>query len=372
MGEEWKEEYAKAQAKQRNKLLVWLGGLFSGIGLFYVIFNTDEDKYKISSILRFIFTLLKIFGLFILGVVIIYGVFMVISDIIEKYKLKSIKYGTKLDINGHKMVVAQYGIEKEKTIVIFTGLLSASPVLHYKPFTEKLCEKYRVVVLEPFGYGLSDMLDPKVKGNERTIQNIVKEYHAAIKQLGINKYYILGHSIGGAYTLCYANTYQDEVLGCIVFDATTLYDEELMKLTDQAVSKLALISKLGVQRINSIFNKRNVFLPLYEKYDYSKEDIEMFRVLALQKSLNKTVLNESALMFDNLISIKDMKFPKHIPVLDYVCSVNVKAISNFKDTHLVLGTECNSYELIELEGDHSFYFLDNYDAISKKIDNFIQ
>jgi len=361
-----REEY---QAEQRKTIMKWMCGILLGCVVLYVILNKNEDKYKISYILSFLYTTLKIFVLFILAVLLAYILFTVISSMIEKQRLKSYKHGIKLDINGHTMVVAQYGIEKERSIIILTGLLSASPALHYKPLAEALSDRFRVVILEPFGYGLSETLDPKE--HERTVQNIVSEYHAAVKQLGINKYYLLGHSIGGTYSLYWANTYPDEILGCILFDGMTYYSEELMVETDKAIQNIASINRLGIQRLLSIFDDKKIFLPLYSKYNYTKEEVKIFKALALHRAYNELVLNESKLMLNNLIFLKDMKFPKQIPVLDYVCSVNVEAVPNFKDTHLALGTECNNYELIELEGNHLFYFMDNFDVISKKIDSFV-
>lgn len=360
---------AKYQAEQRKKVITWMCGIILGSVLLYVIFNKNEDKYKISYILSFLYTILKIFLIFIITVLIAYIIFTVISSMIEKQQLKSYKHGIKLDINGHTMVVAQYSVEKERTIIILTGLLSASPAFHYKPLAEALSDRFRVVILEPFGYGLSETLDPNE--HERTVQNIVSEYHAAVKQLGINKYYLLGHSIGGTYTLYWTNVYPDEILGCILFDGMTYYSDELMIETDKAIQNIARINNLGIQRLISIFDNKKLFLPLYSKYNYTKEEVKVFRALALQRAFNKLVLNESKLMLDNLNFLKGMKFPKQIPVLDYVCSVNVEAVSNFKDSHLALGTECDDYELIELEGNHMFYFMENIDVISKKIDSFI-
>lgn len=46
---------------------------------------------------------------------------------------------------------------------------------------KELSPKYRVV--EPFGYGLSDITE-----DERTIENITEEIHEALQVIGVKKY----------------------------------------------------------------------------------------------------------------------------------------------------------------------------------------
>lgn len=68
----------------------------------------------------------------------------------------------------------------KETIVLLPGYGTASPVLDFKPLVDELSPYYRVVVIEPFGYGLSDDTD-KV----RTSQNIVDEIHECLQKLNI-------------------------------------------------------------------------------------------------------------------------------------------------------------------------------------------
>ncbi|WP_322923543.1 alpha/beta hydrolase [Paenibacillus campi] len=64
-----------------------------------------------------------------------------------------------------------------------------------------------MVVVEPFGYGLSDVTD-----RLRTVDNITNEIHSALQQLTIDHYVLIGHSIAGIYGLDYVNKYAQEVI----------------------------------------------------------------------------------------------------------------------------------------------------------------
>ncbi|MET4563520.1 pimeloyl-ACP methyl ester carboxylesterase [Lysinibacillus parviboronicapiens] len=47
----------------------------------------------------------------------------------------------------------------EETVVLLPGLGTGTPALDFKPLVEELSPFYRVVVMEPFGYGLSDITE---------------------------------------------------------------------------------------------------------------------------------------------------------------------------------------------------------------------
>ena len=67
-----------------------------------------------------------------------------------------------LDQNG----VAFADPDKE-TLVMLPALAVPSPNIYFKPLAEALSSEYNVVVIEPFGYGLSDMTE-----SARTVENI--------------------------------------------------------------------------------------------------------------------------------------------------------------------------------------------------------
>ena len=102
----------------------------------------------------------------------------------------------------------------EKTIVMLSGWGTENPINDFMPLADKLSDEYKVVILEYFGYGKSDITE-----DERTNENIVNEIRSALNELDIKPPYILmPHSMSGLYSLYYADKHPDEVKGIIGID----------------------------------------------------------------------------------------------------------------------------------------------------------
>lgn len=96
-----------------------------------------------------------------------------------------------------------------------------SPHIYFKPLAQSLDESFNIVIVEPFGYGLSD-----VAAMDRTVDNINSELNAALDTMGIKQCVLLVHSISGVYGLNFVQNYPEKVKGFIAVD-NTVYDEEL-------------------------------------------------------------------------------------------------------------------------------------------------
>jgi len=330
------------------------------------VIDTDElvkkDTKPPKTIKQKIIKGLKITGSVILGIILIYTLFTVICSIYEKSKIRSYNYGTKFDINGHTMNYKVFGEKNEPTIVFLTGLGSASPVLHYKPLAEALSDKYKFIILEPFGYGLSDIVD-----DDRTIDKICSELHTAIEKLGVKKYYLMGHSIGGLYSLQLANQYPNEVLGYVGLDPTVPRVSEYTPSTGVKTIKIVrLLNILGFTRIPTIFNKKNLILPLYDGYNYTDEELSIFKNLSLSKAFNRNIVDENSRLYTNADPLRGKKFPKNIPVITYLASGTNKS-ELYIPAHEEVGNESISNEVIVLEGNHIFFLFDHLDIIVQKV-----
>ena len=153
---------------------------------------------KIRKILKWL--------LILLAAVIILGIITnAICRLLAKSGLQD-AYGREVTVDGKSMRVDVRGDADKPVIILLSGLASASPVLELEPLSAALSRNYCVVTIEPFGYGLSDAADL-----DRTIENIVKELHTCVETLGYKEYYLMGHSIGGLYSLYWANQYPEEV-----------------------------------------------------------------------------------------------------------------------------------------------------------------
>ena len=130
----------------------------------------------------------------------------------ESHRIES--YGQRVAVDGGEMNVLITGAGPEN-VVLLPGFGTASPVLDFGPLVKDLAADHRVIVVEPFGYGLSDGTD-----KERTTENIVQEVHGALEALDVDRYTLMGHSIAGLYGIDYASRYPEEVTAFVGIDTS--------------------------------------------------------------------------------------------------------------------------------------------------------
>ena len=75
--------------------------------------------------------------------------------------------------------------------------------------------KYTVITIEPFGYGLSSETN-----RERSLNNMTEEIHEVVKQLNLNHFILMGHSIAGLYSLAYINKYPGKATAFVGIDTS--------------------------------------------------------------------------------------------------------------------------------------------------------
>ena len=269
------------------------------------------------------------------------------------------------------MVVDIKGEENETTIILLPGWGSPSPVLEFLPLAEQLSEEYRVVTIEPFGYGLSD-----VAGTERNIDTIVEELHECVKELGCNQYYLMAHSLSGLYSLYWANVYPQEVQGFIGIDPSVpkQSDEEPFPISMVALNKLsAYLQKVknitGITRLQSVgYPEKAIYADL--SYGYSEKELEVYRILSMDYIYNRDVMNEMNHMEETLEIVRDMKFPESMPVLQFISSSNCEIMDLWEPLHREVITEADRSEVIRLDGGHYLHF-ERQQEIAEKVNGWI-
>jgi pimeloyl-ACP methyl ester carboxylesterase len=121
--------------------------------------------------------------------------------------------GQMVDVDGHKMHVYSVG-EGDKTLVLMAASGTVCPSLDFKNLYSSLGDDYRIVTVEKFGYGYSDIVN-----RPRDIATILSDTRAALSGAGISGPYILcPHSYSGLEALYWAQTYPDEVEAIIGLD----------------------------------------------------------------------------------------------------------------------------------------------------------
>ncbi|MFE4489953.1 alpha/beta fold hydrolase [Bacillus altitudinis] len=276
-------------------------------------------------------TILTVLVVFVASVYVV----NLISNEREQGKIEA--YGQKVLVDGKQMNVLIQGDGKE-TIVLLPGYGTASPVLDFKPLVKELSPYYRVAVIEPFGYGLSDDTD-KV----RTSQNIVDEIHECLQKLNIKKYTLMGHSISGIYGLEYVNQYEKEVQAFVGIDTSVPKQE-----TDELpVSSLQLLHQSGFYRLIVKMNPEQLVMPKVD--DQTKAQIKM---LTFRNFLDESQASEAENFRNNFKNAQRLHFPKKLPVAFYLADQTEKETPNWKPMHEELLKNVDHGKIVTFKGGH--------------------
>ncbi|CAH0149209.1 2-(acetamidomethylene)succinate hydrolase [Microbacterium oxydans] len=218
-------------------------------------------------------------------------------------------YGQKVMVDGHEMNVSITG-DGPEDIVLLPGFGTASPVLDFQPLVDDLAKDHRVIVVEPFGYGLSDGTD-----RARTTDNIVTETHDALQQLGIDDYVLMGHSIAGIYGIQFANRYPDEVRAFVGIDSSV--PGQPGSDTELPVGLFGAAKNLGLVRLIASFRGTG-----YDDAVYPAQTQEQIALLTNRNTLSLTYLNAMSLLNANFEDALGTSFPEDLPLLLFVVANN--------------------------------------------------
>ena len=219
------------------------------------------------------------------------AVFLIVMTVINRIMLKKEAavfdkpIGQMVEVDDHNMCVYTEG-EGDHTIVFLSGSSIPSPILDYKPLYSRLTDDYRIVVIEKFGYGYSDVVD-----SERSFETMLRQDREALASLGIEGPFILcPHSMSGLEALMWAQDYPEEVEAIVGLDMTVpeTYDDFAERLEDMKSTKWIydFLRTTGLLRLlpDSVFSIPGTL---------SEEEIQTYRQILYVKLLNETVYNEA-------------------------------------------------------------------------------
>lgn len=320
-------------------------------------------KKKIWKVMKWILIVISL--LILVGIV-----WNAICKKIDEGKIQN-AYGDSVPIKGKRMVVEIVGEEHVgPSIILLPGLGETSPVLEFRPLASELSKKYKVITIEPFGYGLSDGTK-----RERTIENIVEELHECVKSLGEEEYYLMGHSISGIYSLYWSQIYPDEIKGIIGIDPSvpkmTSKENNPFPVSVQLLNQISaytqkIVNITGVTRLLSINNPKKVVYA-DPQYPYSEREWEVFRILTLDKGYNSTVMAEMKNLDKNMERVENMKVPKEIPILQFVSKENCRTMPKWEQLHRDIIENKENGKVILLEGSHYLHFEQKKEIVEETI-----
>lgn len=107
----------------------------------------------------------------------------------------------------------------EKCVVLLHGYLESMIV--WDEFVDLLKDKVRVVTLDLPGHGISNVI-----GEVHTMEYLARCVGDAMAALGIERYSMVGHSMGGYVSLAMLDDYRDHLDNIILLSSTTSADSQ--------------------------------------------------------------------------------------------------------------------------------------------------
>ena len=311
-----------------------------------------------SKFLKVIFIIVAVIVLFI----IVSFVRHKICSFREKELLTPL--GKLVEVNGHNMSVYTEG-EGDKTLVFLSGGGTCSPILDFKSLYSLLSNEYKIVVVEKFGYGFSDVVD-----EQRDIDTMLSETRMALEKAGIEGPYVLcPHSMSGLEALYWAQKYPEEVEAIIGLDMAVpaYYDEMHISIP---ITKLGQYgAALGITR----------WIPGLAESDaikagtLSEEENEIYRAVFYQRTATVTMIDEVKAVKDNAKTVKENGVPQ-VPMLLFIS--NGSGGTGFtEETWRRIPKEyiagCDNASYIELDCPHYVHDYE-YEKISEEIRNLLK
>ncbi|WP_145317619.1 alpha/beta hydrolase [Paenibacillus xylanexedens] len=283
--------------------------------------------------------ILKIVGAIVIAVILFLTIVYITNVVSSNSEAKKIdSYGQHVSVDGKNMNVLIQGEGKE-TIVLLPGYGTAAPALDFKMLIDELSPYYKVVAVEPFGYGLSDETE-----KERTTENIVSEVHEALQQLDINKYMLMGHSIAGIYGIDYVNKYPDEVTAFVGIDSSVSTQPGMdAKLPTKM---FAFLKKSGLQRLVVKFGEDP-----YAGLPFDEHTVEQMKMLSSKNSNSPTMLNEMDHIASNFKGAQGLTFPRDLPLLLFV-QANNEGVEGWIPLHEGQIKDSVHGKVITMDGEH--------------------
>ena len=254
--------------------------------------------------------------------------------------------------------------EGKHTLVFLSGGGTCSPILDFKSLYSLLSDDYRIVVVEKFGYGFSDVVDC-----DRDIDTILRQTRTALQKAGIDGPYVLcPHSMSGIEALYWAQQYPEEVEAIIGLDMAVPEYYAEMKIS-MPVMKLGQYSAaLGITRwIPGVSEGAAV-----KAGTLTEEEKAIYRAVFYNRTATVTMISETEEIKKNAEIVKENGVPQ-VPMLLFLSDGSGgtgfdEEIWRSIPKEYISGLDKASY--IELDCPH--YVQDyKYDEISKEISNFI-
>ena len=271
--------------------------------------------------------------------------------------------GQLIDINENNISIYVEG-SGSKTLVFLSGGGTCSPILDFKSLYSLLSDEYRIIVVEKFGYGYSDIVD-----EDRNIQTILSETRLALNKAGIDGPYVLcPHSMSGIEALYWAQEYPDEIESIIGLDMAVPEYYENMKINLPLMKLGQYAADLGITRLIPTLAESDAI----KHGTLTNDEKNRYRAIFYNRTATVTMINEAKSVKDNAIIVAQNGVPQ-VPMLLFI-SDGTGGTGFDKETWRRIQekyiSEVESGKYIELDCPHYVHDYE-YGRISEEIKSFL-
>lgn len=191
--------------------------------------------------------------------------------------------GEFVEINKHNIHIYRRGDENKPKIVFMSGSGTVAPVYDFKILYEKLVDDFRIIVIEKFGYGYSDIFETPCD-----IDTLVLIQKEALETIGeIGPYILAPHSMSGLEAIRWKQKYPEDVCAIIGLDMATPISYK--NWTDAEVAKkIKTMKMLRKFMIHKLINIGPV------KCDcFTQDEIQQQKLLKNRNAFNVCYINEA-------------------------------------------------------------------------------
>lgn len=289
-------------------------------------------------------TLTVIVSLAVLLLLAMIAVFIINKVLIKEEKILLTEPGEIVYVDGHGMNVYTEG-EGEHTLVLLAGSGTPAPVLDFSSLCSALSDKYRIVIVERFGYGCSDIVD-----TERSFTTILRQDREALSKAGIEGPFILcPHSMSGLEAILWAQTYPEEVEAIAGLDMALprAYDSLDIEGAIKNMKRIKTVRELGLLRAVKTDNLYDALRTgMLDEYDKN-----MYKAFIHAKLSNETVINEGKHIHQACLEIDSNPVPD-IPTILFVSDGTQTNIPDWIDVQRSYASSLTNAAVIELGCGH--------------------
>lgn len=216
--------------------------------------------------------------------------------------------GEMISVDGNNMSVYKEG-NGDKTLVFLSGGGTCSPILDFKSLYSLLSDEYRIVVVEKFGYGYSDVVD-----RDRDIDSILEDTRTALEIAGIEGPYVLcPHSMSGLEALFWAGKYPDEVIAIIGLDMVVPQHYESMQINIPLLKVSSFAANIGVTRLIPDISESEAV----KHGTLTEHEKDIYRAIFYSRTATSTMIQEMEYIKNNAKIVEEMGVPS-VPMYLFV------------------------------------------------------